>query len=64
MYQLESTKVSMVSTSRLALPPHRGHFVFTHEGTFASGGSPFPVSTSFTSMSGSTTGRSLSGTSV
>ena len=64
MYQLESTKVSIVSTSRLALPEQRGHFTFTHDATFASGGSPFPVSTSFTSMSGSTTGRSSSGTGI
>ena len=62
MYQLESTKVSIVSTSRLALPPQRGHFVFTKDGTLAKGGSPLPVSTSLTSMSGSSTGRSSSGT--
>ena len=62
MYQLESTKVSIVSTSRRALPPQRGQVVFTHEATFARGGSPLPVRTSLTSMSGNTTGRSSSGT--
>src|SRR5258708_30628989 len=36
-YQDESTKVSMVSVSRLAALPHFGHLQSTNEGVFASG---------------------------
>ena len=61
-YQAESTNVSMVSASRRAGPPQIGHLVFTQEATFASGGSPKPVSTSLTSISGSFTGSCESGT--
>src|SRR5258706_3234281 len=57
-YQDESTKVSMVSVSRLAALPHFGHLQSTNDGVFASG-LPVPSGTRF---SGSTTGRSLSGT--
>src|SRR5207245_10352103 len=61
-YQLESTKVSMVSASRRAGPPQIGHFVFTQDATLASGGSPSPASTSLTSISGNVTGICDSGT--
>src|SRR2546425_8607169 len=63
-YQLESTKVSMVSASRRAGPPQIGHFVFTQDATLASGGSPSPVSTSLTSISGNVTGSCESGTGI
>ena len=42
----------------------RGHVVFTQSCTLAKGGSPSPVSTSLTSMSGSTTGSCSSGTGI
>src|SRR6266404_2978266 len=58
-YQDESTKVSIVSVSRRAGPPHLGQVVFTNSGVAASGDSPMPVSFGF---GGSTTGKSLSGT--
>src|SRR5437667_6636077 len=58
-YHDESTKVSIVSVSRRAAPPHFGHFVFTNSGVAASGDSPIPVSFGF---GGSSTGKSLSGT--
>ncbi len=51
--------VSMVSLSRLAGSPHLGHFTFMNSGTFSSGDRPLPPIGTF---SGSTTGRSLSGT--
>src|SRR4029079_4489052 len=57
-YQDESTKVSMVSVSRRASPLHFGHFTFRNEGVLLSG-LPEP---SGTRPSGSTTGRSFSGT--
>ncbi len=49
-------KVSMVSLSRWASPPHLGHFTFMNSGTFTSGDLPFPV---IGMPSGSTTGRSF-----
>src|SRR5213593_1943591 len=57
-YQDESTKVSMVSVSRLAALPHFGHLQFTNDGVLASG---LPVP-SGTRSSGRTTGSSSSGT--
>ena len=54
--------MSIVSTSRRAGPPHRGQVVSTNEVTLASGGSPFPVSTAWVSMSGRRTGSWSSGT--
>jgi hypothetical protein len=58
-YQDESTNVSMVSVSRLAGPPHVGHFTFTHSGTCASGESPRPVNVV---IFGSSTGSCSYGT--
>src|SRR5688572_7259637 len=60
-YQDDSTKVSIVSVSRRALPPQRGHRAFTNDAASASGEPPLPLS--WTSR-GSTTGRfsSASGT--
>src|SRR5580704_19650270 len=43
-YQDESTKVSMVSVSRLAGPPHFGHSVLTQSVAAASGDWPFGAS--------------------
>ena len=54
--------MSIVSTSRRAGPPHRGQVVSTKLVTLASGGSPFPVSTAWVSISGRRTGSSASGT--
>ena len=42
-YHDESTKVSIVSVSRLAGPPHIGHLTLTNSGTCASGESPRPL---------------------
>ncbi len=39
-YQDESTKVSIVSVSRLAGPPQAGQVVFTHSSAAASGERP------------------------
>ena len=39
-YQLESTKVSMVSVSRRAVPPHFGHFARRNFSFVRSGDSP------------------------
>ena len=36
-------KVSMVSVSRRAAPPHSGHGTLTNSGTFSSGERPAPV---------------------
>ena len=58
-YQDESTKVSIVSVSRLAIPLHKGQSVFKNFSDSIRGEPPFPVN--FTS-SGSITGRSFSGT--
>src|SRR5436190_16510178 len=58
-YHDESTNVSMVSVSRLAGPPHTGHFTLTHSGTCASGESPRPVKVVIV---GSLTGSSAYGT--
>ena len=57
-YQDESTKVSMVSVSRRAAPPHCGHFTCFQVGWRSSG---LPGLSNETS-SGSVTGRSLAGT--
>src|SRR5215470_5458355 len=57
-YHDESTNVSIVSVSRRAAPPQLGHFTFVHVGWRSSG---LPGRSNDTS-SGSTTGRSLSGT--
>src|SRR5689334_17011738 len=57
-YQDESTKVSIVSVSRLAIPEHFGHLTFFQVGWRSSG---LPGLSKVTS-SGSVTGRSLSGT--
>ena len=57
-YQDESTKVSMVSVSRRAALPQRGQLQSRNARCFASG-LPEP---SGTRSSGSTTGRSRSGT--
>ena len=57
-YHDESTKVSIVSVSRLALPEHSGHFVLTKDFTVSSG-LPFPPN--FAPF-GRTTGSSSSGT--
>ena len=58
-YHDESTNVSMVSVSRLALPLHFGQLVFTNFSESASGELPVPAN--FTS-SGRITGSSSSGT--
>ena len=58
-YQDESTKVSMVSVSRFAGPPHLGHETLTNSLCFASGDTPDGVKST---SSGSSTGRSASGT--
>ncbi len=57
-YQLESTKVSIVSLSRRAGPPHLGQ-AHLRNGSYFASGLPLP---SDTRCSGSTTGRSFSGT--
>src|SRR3569623_3091645 len=57
-YQDESTKVSMVSVSRCAAPPHVGQVQFNNTADFASG-LPAP---SGTRSSGSTTGSCSTGT--
>src|ERR1043166_9241906 len=57
-YQDESTNVSMVSVSRRAAPRHDGHATCFHVGWLSSGLPGLSNSTS----SGSTTGRSGSGT--
>jgi len=57
-YHDESTKVSIVSVSRFAGLPHVGHLVSTYDARLLSG---LPVPSGTTS-SGSSTGRSLSGT--
>ena len=57
-YQDESTKVSMVSVSRRAGPPHFGHVTCFQVGWRSSG---LPGLSKVTS-SGSVTGRSLAGT--
>src|SRR5512139_3580383 len=58
-YHDESTKVSIVSVSRRAFPPHVGQAVSRKAGDSPSGDSPLPVNA--TSM-GRRTGRSFSGT--
>jgi hypothetical protein len=58
-YHDDSTNVSMVSVSRLASPPQRGHFARTNDSLLASGDPPSPVNGT---SSGSTTGRSFAGT--
>ena len=58
-YQDESTKVSIVSVSRRAGPPHFGHVVFTQSSTAARGLLPFGA---YSSVSGSSTGSWSSGT--
>ena len=51
--------MSIVSVSRRAGPPQRGHVVFTNPGTSAIGEPPFPVIwTSWGSTTGSRSGRS------
>src|SRR3954471_22534061 len=57
-YQDESTKVSIVSVSRRAGPPHFGHVVFTQSSAAASGDLPFGAKSL---MSGSSTGSWSSG---
>ena len=57
-YQAESTKVSMVSVSRVALPPHAGQVTCFQVGWRSSG---LPGLSKVTS-SGSVTGKSFSGT--
>src|SRR5437016_12446465 len=57
-YQDESTKVSMVSVSRWALPPHFGQATCFQVGWWSSALPGLSKETS----SGSTTGRSFSGT--
>ena len=57
-YQDESTKVSIVSVSRRAGLPHFGHFTFKKSACLFKG-LPLP---SGTQSSGSTTGKSASGT--
>src|SRR5256714_11002395 len=59
MYQDESTKVSNVSVSRFAGPPHFGQLVSTNSGSCASGDPPRPVNCA---SRGSTTGSWSSGT--
>ena len=59
MYHDESTKVSIVSVSRRAGFPQRGHVVFTNEGTCARGEPPRPVNST---SRGSTIGSSSYGT--
>ncbi len=58
-YHDESTKVSMVSVSRVAGPPHTGQVVFKNSGLVANGDSP--VGRNSTS-SGASTGSSSTGT--
>src|SRR5262245_3837917 len=60
-YQDDSTKVSMVSVSRRALPPHLGQEAWTKLATSASGEPPLPL---ICTSRGSTTGKrsSASGT--
>ena len=60
-YQDESTKVSMVSVSRLAGPPHLGHSVLTQSDAAASGETPRGAR-SWPRRSGRTTGSCSSGT--
>src|SRR5262249_26822562 len=60
-YQEESTKVSMVSVSRRAAPPHLGHSVLTQSSAAASGETPLGAR-SCPRRSGSTTGSCSSGT--
>src|SRR5690242_16419596 len=57
-YHDESTNVSIVSVSRCAAPPHVGQLTFFHVGWRSSG---LPGLSNVTS-SGSTTGRSFTGT--
>ena len=63
MYQLESTKVSIVSPSRVAGPPQVGQVVLTHSSAAASGEVPFGLRSAPRS-SGSSTGSCSSGTST
>ena len=58
-YQDESTKVSIVSVSRFAGPPHFGHVTLTKPSCLASGDSPCGEKST---SSGSRTGSSSSGT--
>src|SRR5438552_3125553 len=58
-YQDESTKVSRVSVSRFAGPPQDGHVTFTKASFLARGDSPCGENST---SSGSTTGKSASGT--
>src|SRR6478735_6881459 len=60
-YHDESTKVSIVSLSRLAGPPHEGQSTLTHSSAAASGEVPFGFR-SAPRRSGSTTGSCSSGT--
>ncbi|MNC94923.1 hypothetical protein D3C83_119100 [compost metagenome] len=52
--------VSIVSTSRVAAPPHFGHVVFTNSATSASGERPFGIQ--FVTVSGRSTGSCSFGT--
>ena len=61
MYQDESTKVSIVSESRFAGPPHCGQSTLTHSSAAASGETPFGFRSAPRS-SGSSTGSWSSGT--
>ena len=58
-YQLESTKVSIVSVSRSAGPPHLGHVVLRNESLVASGERP---DGSKVTSSGARTGNWSTGT--
>src|SRR5690625_4542641 len=60
-YHEESKKVSIVSASRLAAPPHLGHVVFTQSSAAPRGDVPFGLRSS-PSAGGSSIGRSSSGT--
>ena len=63
MYHDESTKVSIVSPSRVAGPPQVGQVVLTHSVAEASGEVPFGFR-SAPRRSGSSTGSWSSGTST
>src|SRR3954453_18377047 len=60
-YHDESTNVSIVSVSRVASPPHDGHFTVTQSVALSSGDRP-PSGRSSYPLRGSSTGRSSSGT--
>src|SRR6478609_7992259 len=61
-YQDESTKVSMVSVSRLAGPWQEGHSTLTHASAAARGEVPFGDKSSPRRSDGSVTGSCSSGT--